>query len=126
MDFNAHYHNGALKCGSILKRWVKWFHYIFKMALKNDLCGIYTVGSYYGIRYVKESVFLLFLSCSLLLCILYSSLSLSAADQQNRLGASHLNTCSLSVANPMFKYTIRLSLEPYGKQKCFSYPQRSF
>lgn len=23
LDFNAHYHNGALKCGSILRRWVK-------------------------------------------------------------------------------------------------------
>jgi hypothetical protein len=75
LDFNAHYHNGSLKCGSILKRWVKWFHYIFKMAFKKDLCGVYTVGSYYGIRYVKESVFLLFLPYFVLFYILHSFIS---------------------------------------------------
>lgn len=52
--------------------------------------------------------------------------SLSTADQQNRPGGPHLNTCSLPIANPVFKYTSRLSLQPYEKQKCFSYPQRSF
>jgi hypothetical protein len=133
LDFNAHYHNGALKCGSIPKRWLKWFHYIFKMALKNDPCVIYSAGSYYGIRCVTQ--FLSFSSHA----SFYSTYRFpsyffrsflffffSTTDQKNGLGWHNLSTCSLRKAYLMLKYKIRLSLESYRRQKYFSVPTAKF
>jgi hypothetical protein len=81
------------------------------MALKNDLCGIYPAGSYYGIRRVTEFLSLFF-SYIVLLCIQFSISFSFFCDSRSEewLRWHNLSVCPPPEAYLMFKYKIHLSL----------------
>jgi len=70
----------------------------FQDGFQYDLCGIYIAGSYYGIRYVKESAFLLSVLRIILHNILYFCFFL-AFNRENALFVAHLKIRSLPNAD---------------------------
>ena len=93
----------------------------FQDGFQNDLGGIYIAGSYYGIRYVKESAFLLSILRVILHNILYFCFLffILAFNRENTLFVAHLKIRSLPNADLQYKYTTRLSFELYGEKKCY-------